>query len=243
MKIYTHLQKSVSHAYTAASAYLTGSYSREVAAGLILVVGAAIGYFGYGFYVDKREQAAFKALAEVSDSFMKTQYSLLHVQKDEEVQTPEKAWQETELLLDTLYAQNKRSYLAPYFLLYKSQIALEKGESVDQALTIMQEALRHIAKSSPFFALYNLKRILMSFNSADETVRKNALHDLIATVQDEKGYAFDEASYLLGIYYISQVNMAQAKEVFERMLKHADKKSLVPSPWVKQVEEKLASIQ
>ena len=242
MALYAQTQKNISNWFKNFKQQASGQYAKEALLGGILL-GVAAGYFGYGFYAKNREQQAFGALSEVVDSFEKAQYDNLHSEKGADKDLSENKWQDTEILLEALYKQNKRSYLAPYFLIFKSQIILERGGSIDEALKILEEALEKMPKKSSLFEFYNLKRILMSFDSQEELVRKEALHDLIATAKDEKGYAFEEASYLLGIYYISGGDMQNARDVLENALKFADKKALLPSGWVKQIEEKLESIK
>lgn len=240
MSLYAQVQKNISNYYKKFTQQTSAQYAKETIIGVGIVASLIVGYVSHSFYVKRREQQAFEALAEIIDSFEKVQNEKKYAGSDA---NSENAWQDTEILIEALYKQNSHSYLSPYFLIYKSQVALERGASVDEVLKILEDALEKIPKKTALFELYNLKRILMSFDSADENVRKSALHDLIATTKDEKGYSFEEASYLLGLYYISQGDMQNARDAFENMLKLADKKALLSSPWVKQAEEKLESIK
>ena len=241
MSLYTEVQKNITVCYTKFKQQSSQKYAQEVIIGFGIFAGLVVGYVGYGMHTKKREQQAFGALVEVIDSFEKAEREKQYdKQKEEQSQN---VWQDTELLIDALYKQNENSYLAPYFLIFKSQVMLEQGASVDEALKILETGLEKISNKSPFYDMYNLKRVLMSFDSADEQVRKNALQDLIVITQDEKGYSFEEASYMLGLYYMSQGNIEGARDLFERLLKFSDKKALLQSAWIKLAEEKLESIK
>ena len=243
MSLYAQMQKNISNYYKMLKEQTSGKYVKETMLGTGIVVGVLVGYFSYNFYVKKREQQAFGALVEVVESFEKAQYELKNSEKKSDMQHDVDAWQDTEVLIDALYKQNSSSYLAPYFLIFKSQIALERGAPVDEVRAVLVQALNQIPKNSALYDLFNLKRIMMALDSSDPVVCKDALADLIAVAKDEKGYSFEEASLVLGSYYVHQGDVQQARQVWENVVKAADKKSLLPSPWVKQAEEKLESIK
>lgn len=242
MSLYAQVQKNISGCYKSLMQQASTQCAKKTIIGVGIVMSLLVGYVSHSFYIKKREQQAFIALAEIIDSFEKVQdernYSSNHESKDSE-----SIWQDTEILIEALYKQNSRSYLAPYFLIFKSQIALEKGAAIDEVLKMLEEALGKMPKKTAMLDFYNLKRVLMSFESENDNIRKAALQDLIAIAKDEKGYSFEEASYALGLYYISQGNMHGARDAFQNLLKNADQKALLPSPWVKQAEEKLESVK
>lgn len=243
MSLYAQMQKNISSYYKMLTEQSSAKGAKETIFGLVIAIALVAGYFLHSFYVKKREEQAFGALAEVIESFEKTQYETVHSEKKADTEKDANAWQDTEVLIDALYKQNSGSYLAPYFLIFKSQVALEQGKSVDEVRLMLESALSKIPKKTALFDLFNLKRIMMSFDSQDEAVRKNALSDLIALAANEQGYSFEEASYLLGSYYVYQGDIQQARQVWEKVVKAADKKALLQSPWVKQAEEKLESIK
>lgn len=242
MSFYVQVQKSITSACNIVKDKTSAQYVKETLVGAGVVVMLFIGYGAHSFYIKKREERAFSALIEVSDSFDRTQYEVEH-DSDLKNNNKEAAWSDTEALVDALYKQNSGSFLAPYFLIFKSQIALERGASVDEVIATIEEALKLIPRKTSLFELYDLKRILLSFDSHDEAMRKEALNALIAAAKDEKSYSFEEASYMLGLYYLSKNDMLQASQAFERLLDKSDAKGLFVSPWIKQAEEKLASIR
>lgn len=242
MSFYAKVQKNIANVCSIVKDKTSAQYAKETLLGVGVLAMGLIGYNAHSFYLKNREERAFGALIEVSESFDRTQYEIEHEVNSDKINN-ETMWQDTEVLTDALYKQNSGSFLAPYFLIFKSQIALERGASIDEVIAIIEEALKLIPRGTPLFELHNLKRILMSFDSLDESVRKKALSDLIVAAKDERGYSFEEASYMLGLYYMSQNDMSQASEAFERVLKNSEEKALFVSPWVKSAEEKLASIK
>ena len=243
MSLYVQIKKNISDVYKNFINQTSAQYSKKTVFGVIISVGLISGYFAYNFYVKQREQKAFGALIEIIDSFERAKYEIEDPDADQDKNNKINIWQDTEILIDALYKQNSHSYLAPYFLIFKSQVELERGTPVDDVIKNLSEALNKIPKDSAIFDSYNLKRILMSFDSKDENIQKEALNELISITKNEKSYSFEQASYMLGLYYISQNNTAQAREIFENLLKSSDKKALLPSPWIKQAEEKLESIK
>lgn len=244
MSTYAQVQKNISGYYKMLMKQSSAKYVKETLLGLGILASLFLGYFLHSYYVQKREQKAFGALVEVIDSFEKSQYEMLSHDKNQDQEKVVSAWQDTEVLVDALYKENSGSYLAPYFLMFKSQILLERGGDVDKARAILEEALQQVPKSSEMYSLFNLKRIKMSLDSLDEKTREQALHDLVGLTKNEEGCAFEEASYLLGSYYISMGEKDKAVKVWENVVKFADdKKTLLESPWVKQSQEKLHSIK
>lgn len=241
MSIHKQIQKNVSNYYKMLVEQASAQYVKETLLGLGILVGLTVGYALRNYYVQQREQRAFGDLVEVMESFEKSQYETMTADQNQEKVI--EAWQDTEVFVDALYKKNSGSYLAPYFLIFKSQIALERGDDVDSVRNILEDALKQIPKNSDMFSLFDLKRIKMALDSLDEKVRDEALKDLIALSKNEEGVVFEEASYLLGSYYMFMGDFEKAAATWENSLKFADKKSLVQSPWLKESEEKLNSIK
>lgn len=243
MSTYSQIQKNISDYYKFLREQYTAKYVKEFLLGAGILVGLFGGYFLHGYYIKRREAKAFGALYEVVESFEKTKYTTMSADPVKDKEKIDNAWQDTEMLLDALYKDHMGSYLAPYFLIFKSVIVQEKGGHVDEARKILEDALVQMSKKSVLFDLFELKRIKMSFDSEDESVRKLALQDLIDFSKNNESALFEEALYTLGSYYIYQGDMVKAKEALEKLVKNADKKALLKSPWVKQAEEKLESLR
>lgn len=243
MSIYTQIQKNIVSYYTMLKEQSSTKYVKETLLGVAILSSLFLGYFLHSYYVKQREQKAFGALVEVVESFEKSQYEMFSSDKNKGPEKVDEIWSDTQVLTNALYEENKGSYLAPYFLMYKSQIALERGGNLEEALKILEQALQQISKSTEMYSLFNLKRIKMSLDSQDKKIKQAALKDLQELCKDNKGYSFEEGSFLLGSYYLYQGDIQKARETWENMLKFVDKKLLIQSPWVKQVEEKLDSIR
>lgn len=242
MSLYAQIQKNIVNYYRMLIQQSSVRYAKETVFGVGIMIALVAGYLIHGFYVKKREEQAFGALTEVVESFEKAQYEVLHSENKTDDQDIN-VWQNTEEFIDSLYKQNANSYLAPYFLIFKSQVALERGVPIDEVRVMLETALAKMSKHTPLFDLFNFKRIMISFDSQDQVVRDAALSELIAVANDEQGYVFEEANYLLGLYYVQRGDIDQARKAWENVVHKADKKALLPSPWVKQAEEKLESIK
>lgn len=239
MSMYSNINKSISSYYASLKEQYSARYLREVMIGVVVLTALAGGYFLNKFYVQYREEKAFVALSEVVDSFSQSQRiaQSLDLQKDKEKLT--QAWQNTEMLIDALYKEHINSYLAPYFLVFKSQMVLERDGDLQKAIQLLDDALIGIPKNSELGSLYHMKRIKMGFDSHDAAVREKSVHDLIKITQDSNDYAFEEALYLLGVYYLSINDLVKANETFQKLVAGSDKQALLKSPWVKLAQEKL----
>ena len=239
MSMYSNINKSISSYYASLKEQYSARYLREVMIGVVVLVALGGGYFLNKFYVQYREEQAFLALSEAVDSFTQSQRiaQSLDPQKDKEKTI--QAWQNTEMLLDALHKEHMNSYLAPYFLVFKSQMVLERDGDLEKAIKLLDDALIGIPKNSELGSLYYIKRIKMGFDSHDAAVKEKSLHDLIKITQDSNDYAFEEALYLLGEYYLSIDDVVKANESFQKLVKSADAQALLKSPWVKLAREKL----
>jgi hypothetical protein len=239
MSIYSKLSKSVTTYYQSLQEQYSIKYLREMFIGMVILVCFGGGYFLNKFYVQRREQQAFVALSEVIDSFMQSQHAAQALDPVKDKEKIIQAWLDTQLLLDALYKEHISSYLAPYFLVFKSQIVLERDKNLDQAIEIMDLALQNISKKTELGSFYHLKRIKMGFDSKDQTAKDQALNNLIALSQDSGSYAYQEALYLLGSYFTSVGQIDKADEAFKKLAASHDPDALIKSLWVNLAQEKL----
>ena len=198
----------------------------------------AAGYFAHGYYVQQRETRAFVGFREVVNSYREARDAVKDLSDKDKIA---EQWQNVEFLLDAVYGENTSSYLAPYFLMYRADIMLAKGESVDVVREEVDRALRMIPFDTALYNLFLLKRIKMGLDSQDAQVRENSLRDLTELASSPKRHMYEEAVYLLGLYQINNGNIPEARETWNRLL---DDSVEIPdyvgeSPWKKVVDDKL----
>ncbi|MCX5923909.1 MAG: hypothetical protein NTZ68_00585 [Candidatus Dependentiae bacterium] len=239
MSMYVKFQKNVSSFYASLQGQYSAKYVKEVLIGTAIVTILAGGYFLNTLYLKNREERAFVALSEVIESFTHSQQITQGLDSAKDQEKIEQAWQDTETLLNALHKEHMSSYLAPYFLIFKSQIILEKTSNLQEAIKVLDEALAQMPKNSEMSSLFQMKRIKMGFDSKQENDRKQALQDLTVIAQDISNPAFQEAAYELGVYYLYAGDVEKSQEAFKRLVDNADAKALLSSPWVQQAKEKL----
>lgn len=242
MSMYSKMQKNIVAYYNSLQAQYSAKYVKEVIIGLGLLVALGGGYIINKWYVKQREEKAFEALFEVVHSFTQTQQttSNLDVVKDRDKIV--QAWQDTSLLADALYKEHSGSNLAPFFLVFQSEIALQRDHDIDAAIKLLDDALPRISQSSELGALFHMKRIKMGFDSQDEKEQEKSFKDLLAVSQDATSCMQQEALYVLGLYYTSQGQFAKGQETWQELVKNADETALLKSPWVALAQEKLGNI-
>lgn len=214
-------------------------YLKEALIATLLIVCLGGGYFLNRLYTQYREQEAFVALSEVVESFMQSQRAAQSLDPVKDKEKITQAWSDTEILLDALYKEHSNSYLAPYFLVFKSQVILDRDHDLASAIKVFDEALGSISRKTELGSLYHMKRIKMGFDSSDTAEQEKSLNKLIEITQDPKEYAYQEALYLLGVYYISLGDHQKAQQSFAKLVETQDAKALLKSPWVFLAQEKL----
>lgn len=239
MSMYTKIQKNIASYYGSLQQQYSAKYLKEAMIGLGLLVALGGGYVLNRWYTQHREQKAFEALSEVVHSFSQTQRLTQSLDPVKDKDKIDQSWSDTLLLLDALYKEHMGSSLAPYFLVFKAQVVLEKDHNLDDSIKILDEALPHMSKNSELGSLFSLKRIKMGFDSQDQKIKDQAFRDLERVAQDSSSFAQQEAQYLLGVYYVSQGQIAKAQETWKKLIDASDATALVPSPWVKLAQEKL----
>ena len=241
MSMYLKFHKNVSSYYKTLQGQYSAKYLKEILIGLVILTALAGGYFFNKIYTQNREERAFVALSEVIESFTHSQQVTQGLDSQKDQEKIEQAWQDTETLLNALHKEHMSSYLAPYFLIFKSQIILEKTNNLQEATKILDEALAQMPKNSEMYNLFQMKRIKMGFDSEQEDIRKQALADLHVIAQDGSNSMYQEALYELGVYYISAGDIEKSQEAFKKLVDSADGSALLKSPWVQQAQEKLAT--
>lgn len=239
MKIHTKWYNSMISYYASIQEQYSIKYLKESLISILLILCLGGGYFLNKFYVQNREQQAFVALSEVVDSFMQSQRNAQSMDAIKDKEKIDQAWSDTQLLLEALYKEHINSYLAPYFLVFKSQIMLERDNNLDEAIKILDDALRSISRNTELGSLYHMKRIKMGFDSKDAQEKEKSLKKLLEITQNPQEYVYQEALYLLGVYYISQGDHVNASASFKLLVDCADPKALLKSPWVGLAQEKL----
>ncbi len=243
MSMYSKLHRTFSSHYASFQEQFSSKYAKEVFIGTAVLAVLAVGYFLNTKYVQSREERAFVALSEVIESYTQAQQETQNLDPIKDHEKIQLAWTDAQAFLDALHKEHMSSYLAPYFLVFKSQIMLEKDHNLEAAMGVLDEALLQMPKNSEMSSLFQLKRIKMGFDSDKSEVQKQSLADLVTMTQDLKNPSFQEALYLLGLYYVHAGDIEKSQEAFKRLVDHADKDALLVSPWVKQAKEKLSSAQ
>ena len=241
MSMYSNFNRTLSSNYALFSKQFSSKYAKEAFIGVVVLLVLIGGYFFNSRYAQAREERAFVALSEVIELFAQAQQETQSLDKIKDHDKIQLAWADTQHLLDALHKENMSSILAPYFLVFKSQIMIEKDNNLDGAIGLLDEAIAQMPKGSEMHSLFQLKRIKMGFDSTDAQVAKNSLEDLITITQDLKNPSFEEALYLLGVYYVHAGEIEKSQQAFKQLVDSSDKAAVVTSPWVKQAQDKLVS--
>jgi len=200
----------------------------------LLVIGGLIygGFYGYKFYVHRREASAQKVFSECMNELANA--------KD-----GKGAWHDVELAFDLGYQQNSGSKLAPYFLAAKSEALYEQGKS-KEAIELLGTALTKMGESDDLFGLYSVKLALLKLDSKDESLKKEGF-DLLEKESKKESSGADIALYYLGLYEWDKNNFENAKKYWKKLVdldekfrqQDDSKIEIAVSQYVKMAQEKL----
>ncbi|MBV8661252.1 MAG: hypothetical protein JO129_03860 [Candidatus Dependentiae bacterium] len=243
MKLYTHAQRSVQSHYKTLLEYSKKRYVKESMIALAVIALTIFGYLAFSWYQHRQNRQAFAGLVEISKSYeaalekAKEQESLpLEDQK-------ENPWADTQILLEAIASANSGSSLSPFFVMYQAQLALDAEGDYDKACQLMEKGIRRLSKKSPYYDMFNMKRIKMLLDSPQEQARMEALKELEQIVTQKENYYMQEALWTLGSFHAFYGNMPQAIAAWKVLAQEEQsEKTLISSPWVTQAQEKLKTL-
>lgn len=243
MNLFTHIQQSVQDYYVELVDYSKKKYAKEsmiVVAIIILSVG---GYFGFAWHQKRQNIQAFAGLVEISKAYEQALTKAREQQSLPAEEQKENPWEDVQLLLKAIASANSGSSLSPFFVMYQAQLALDAEANFDKACQLMEQGVRRLSKNSPYYDMFNLKRIKMLLDAPMQDVRVAALQELEYVAAQKENYYAQEALWTLGVYQSMQGNMPQAIEAWTTLAQENQlDASLISSPWVSLAQEKLKTL-
>lgn len=239
MSMYAKIKNNVASYYSKIAQQYSAKYVKEATVGITLLAVLVSGYFLNSWYIKNREEKAFNAFSEIVYSMQQNEQLIQSLDPEKDKEKISQAYNDTLVLIDALYKEHIGSYLAPYFLALKSQVVLEQTDNYKEAVTILDQALNGMDKKTDLGSLYYLKRVKMGFDSQDTKEQEKSLKELQALAEDQTSVVQQEAQYLLGVYYASHGQVAQAQEIWKKLVHSSDETDLLKSSWVKSAQEKL----
>jgi tetratricopeptide (TPR) repeat protein len=243
MNLYTQIQKTVRSHYAAWVDYSKKKYVKESMIAASIMILMVVCYIGFGWYQKQQNIKAFAGLIEISKSYeqaitkIRDQESLSDEAKDEN------PWEDTKLLLEALSTAHASSSLSPFFVMYQAQIALEADQNFDKACNLMEKGVRRLPKNSPYYDMFNVKRIKMLLDSPMQNIREKALQELQRIADQKENYYMQEALWTIGAYQAAHHNMPAAIEAWKILAQDEESdNALISSPLVKQAQEQLKTL-
>ena len=205
------------------------SYVREMLIAVFVLISIGSVYLGYRWYIYNREQNAQKIFADYFHDYQ------MAISAD----SPSEL-ERVESLLSQGFLQNKKSYLAPYFLALLADTQIKQGK-IDPAISTLSRVIETTDNES-MKQLFQIKRALMQLDSSDETLRQEGLHGLIEASRKKNDFT-DMALFYLGLYYWSQNATDEARGVWQELVDLQYMNKMQASPWVYEAQSKLKQLQ
>jgi predicted negative regulator of RcsB-dependent stress response len=193
-----------------------------------LVLAGAVGWFGYRWYTQRRDYAAYSDFVQYQEKYKKLVGASTGKPTAEQLQAIAQSF--------TAGAeQHKHSALAPFFLAYRAEIAEQQNKPAE-TIEYLGKALSSMPKNSPLYEYYGLKQALLKLDQAQEQLPKEGMQELAQLAQSTDAGIRDMALYYKGLYEYAHNNIAQARESWNLLLS----KAKPDSHWRTLAQEKLA---
>ena len=186
----------------------------------VLLVGSTIGigYFGYTWYKNSKEEAAYKDLSESLEGYAKVEAG--GFQRD-----ATNRWAEVQQALEIGAGLHSSSSLYPYFLVYQANIALDEGKQ-EEALIHMDKALSFMDTTHPLYYAYALKDGLMNIDSSDPSRVQKGRELVEKLAQDGANPLQDMARYYSALDARSKGEEDLAQKRLQQIIATQDEKSV-----------------
>ena len=202
---------------------------------MLALVGVA-GWFGYSWYKQRINYAAYNDFMQHQESYKKLLAASPGKPSADKLQEVGQAF-----IVGA--EQHKNSALAPFFLVYRAEIAEQQGKP-EEALEYIHKALASMPKDSPLYEYYALKQALLKLDRPSqlpgqvvhEQSQKEGMQELAQLAQSADAGIRDMALYYKGLYEYAHNNIAQARESWNLLLS----KAKPDSHWRMLAQEKLA---
>ncbi len=243
MNLYTHVQRTLQDRYVAFLSYSKKKYGKETLVAIAALCFAVGGYAAFGWYQKRQNIKAFAGLVEIAKAYEAALTKVRESENKPKEERVENPWEDTQLLLEAIASTHASSSLSPFFVMYQAQLALDADHDFDKACQLMEKGLRRLAKNSPFYDMFNLKRIKMLLDSPMQNVRDNAVQQLEQIGLQKDNYYAQEALWTFGCYQAFYGNMDAAVAAWKKLAEQAQgDTALITSPFVKEAQEKLKTL-
>ena len=203
---------------------INGGTVRTILLGSGLVLVAGVAWYGYRWHSIGKEETAQKVLVDCLAQFDKAE------------QDKNADWASLQAIASVAYSQQKNTNAAPYLLALEAEALIHLDKKAE-AIERMDKAINALSSSSPFYAIYKIKRALMKLDG-DQQLVQLGITELQELAQDTKNKNNDEAQFYLGLYYLSRNDLEQAKQAWQPLLDFPQEGD-GSSPWAMRAQEKM----
>lgn len=204
--------------------YMRGiPYARPLIIALLVFALGCVGFFTYRWYNSTQMEQAHAALARAIEIFDRAQ------QKSDQA-----LWQEAALAFEQGIQQYAHSPLAPYFIAFQAEIALQQGHA-EKARELMAQVVKDVHKDSPFYHAYIIKYARMNCDAAQPELVEQGMQELRQEALDVQNLDRDMALYYQGLIPFEKGDRAAAQKIWDLLIQDYAQDSL----WAQRAQAKL----
>lgn len=165
-------------------------------------------------------------------------FGVLVMEYNQALQDKNADWDLLRAKFEKGFADYSGSSLVPYYKSYVVTMLLQQNKTNEAAALLT--TVESDAQSSSMTLLYAIERALIDLDSADIGQQKKGEQALRVLADDTVNQFADMAQFYLGRYYWANDQIAQAREVWEKLVDEQAHEKIAPSPWAQQVKEYLS---
>ncbi len=204
---------------------------------VLVALGGWWGYKGYRFMRERSTQKAHMAFVDAYDAYQQALARQVSPQTKPEEYA--EVLEQAEVDLKQADIHYKRSVFAPFFKMLLANIEIQKNDR-EAGLRTMNEGLKQLGSTSPYYGLYDIAYALMLLDSKDPlqgVVRLEKIANDAAHINQ------DMACYYLGLYYAAHGEIEKAIAYWKLVIAMVPSQETVSaraqSPWIKLAQAQL----
>ena len=201
-------------------------WMKKVLAAAVFAAVLGVGHYAYQWYQEQQGYAAQRLLGDCLDEYHKAQYD-------------DTSWPDVQMMSELAHTMRGNTSLAPFFLAIQAQAQAKQGD-IQQAVTLMEQAVAGLPSDSPYRSLYAISAALIALDAENKELQEKGIADLNVLAQDEHNIYRDSALYHLGEWYMFNDDIEQAKQYWHALTQQSAQ--FEDSPWLARAQERLSAL-
>ncbi len=157
------------------------------------------------WYLERKESAGQEAFSQALHEYHTAVYNAMSGK------TEAKQWDDTQLIFQDVSQKYAGTAYGKFARVFQADVLAREGK-IDQAVNLLEEALKDIDSKTPGYYLFATKIALLQFDAGNT---EDALERLTKLSQDTTNPDKDMATFFLGYHYWAKEDYARVLELWD----------------------------